>query len=343
MRKDLYCLTILIAVMAAGLAGCSESSTHAASQPPGPSAPHSEVSLACQGRVEGRTETVEVGAAADGVIQTAFVKEGDKVSKGARLAEIGCPDLQSALSEAVSQVESFRQVRVRLLRGSRDEERRMAAEQTIAARSELQRASANVERMKTLVGKAIVSKSTFDDADRDFQVAKAKLEEATRHEQLTNAPPLPEDVAKATADIEAAENRVRTIQERIGKCTVTAPIDGTVLRVLLRPGESFSTTMPRPLFTIADLSVRRVRAEVDERDVMKIRVGQKVQVFPDGREDYKFAGKVQQIASSMGRKRILSGDPAEKADHDVLESVVLMNADAKALPVGMRVVVQFLR
>jgi len=293
--------------------------------------------------VEGRSETVEVGAAADGVIQTVYVKEGERVPKGAKLAEIGCPDLQTALSEANSQVDSFRQVRVRLLRGSRDEERRMSAEQTAAAKSELQRAEANLERMKTLITKAIVSKATFDDAERDYKVSKAKLEEAVRHEQLTNAPPLPEDVAKANADVAAAENRVRTIQERIGKCTVTSPMEGTILRVLLRAGESFSTTMPRPLFTIADLSVRRVRAEVDERDVMKVRVGQQATVFANGREDQKFTGTVQRIASSMGRKRILSGDPAEKTDHDVLESVIVMNDDAKALPVGLRVVVQFMR
>ena len=207
-------------------------------------------------------------------IQTVFVKEGDTVSQGAKLAEIGCPDLQTALAEAVSQVESARQVRVRLLRGSRDEERRMAAEQTAAATSELKRATANLERMKMLLTKAIVSNATFDDAERDYKVATAKLEEATRHEQLTNAPPLPEEVAKADADIAAADNRMLTIQEKIGKCTVTAPISGTILRVLLRPGESFSTLAPRPLFTISDISVRRVRAEIDERDVLKVHTGQ---------------------------------------------------------------------
>jgi len=335
----------LVAVLLAGtlliLAGCSAVSTHASTREPVTAGGHDGVVLACQGRVEGRTETVEVGAAADGVIRDVFVHEGDVVQKGAKLAEIGCPDLQAELTESMSQVESFRQVRVRLMRGARDEERRMAAEQTVAAKSELQRADANLERMKSLVAKAVVSKANFDDAERDAKVAKAKLEEAVRHEQLTNAPPLPEDVAKADADITSAENRVHTIQEKIGKCTITAPIQGTILRVLLRPGESFSTIMPRPLFTLADLSIRRVRAEIDERDVTKVRVGQNVLVFPSGREDEKLAGTVQQIASSMGRKRIISGDPADKTDHDVLESVIRLDPKGQSLPVGMRVVVQF--
>ena len=69
---------------------------------------------------------------------------------------------------------------------------------------------------------------------------------------------------------------------------MTAPIEGTVLRVLLRPGESFSTLTPRPLFRMADTSARRVRAEIDERDVLNVRVGQPVVVFPDGHETQRF-------------------------------------------------------
>src|SRR5689334_16551900 len=95
---------LLLATAVASLAGCSGSLTHAASHEPSVSNRPDSVVLACQGRVEGRTESLEVGAAADGVIQTVYVKEGDRVSKGAKLAEIGCPDLHAELSEAVSQV-----------------------------------------------------------------------------------------------------------------------------------------------------------------------------------------------------------------------------------------------
>jgi HlyD family secretion protein len=333
----------VLAGLAAGLTGCSESSTQAASTQPPPVERPAAVKLACQGRIEGRSETVEVGAAADGLIQDEFVKEGQTIRKGTRMAQIGCADLTAALQEAMSQVESAKQVRARLLRGAREEERHMASERTKSARFVLQRATLNLERMKALFAKADVSRSTLDDAQRDFDVAQATVAEVTRHEQLVNSPPLPEEVAKADADIAAAENRVQVIQEKIAKFTVLAPIDGTVLRVLLRPGESFSTQAPRPIFTLADASLRRVRAEIDERDVTKVRVGQSVVVFPDGHEDQQFPGKVQQLASVMGRKKVLSGDPAEKTDHDVLESMIELDKGALALPIGMRVVVKFLQ
>jgi len=158
-----------------------------------------------------------------------------------------------------------------------------------------------------------------------------------------NAPPLPEEVPKADADVSGADSRVRALREQLSKCVVTAPADGAVLRLLVRPGESFSIYAPRPLLTLADTSVRRVRAEIDERDLASVRLHQKTLVFSNADQSEKFEGTVERIAPSMGRKKILSSDPAEKTDHDVLEAIVLLPPAAKKLPLGMRVVVQFLR
>ena len=330
-------------VMAAMLTGCSGRSTYAAGKPEVSPQPDAEVVLACAGRVEGRSDTIEIGAATDGLIERVYVSEGQHVAKGAQLAEIGCPDLRASLQEAQSEAQSARQVRVRLLRGARDEERHMAAERANAARAILQRATVNLERMKALFAKSVASRSSLDDAQRDYDVAQANLNEETRHEQLVNAPPLAEELAKADADVAAADDRVLVITSRISKCKVTAPIDGAILRVLLRPGESFSTLTPRPLFRMADVSARRVRAEIDERDVLNVRVGQRAVIFPDGHDDQKFAGAVEQIAGSMGRKKTLSGDPADKADHDILEAIISLDSQAINLPIGLRVVVRFLR
>jgi hypothetical protein len=45
----------------------------------------------------------------------------------------------------------------------------------------------------------------------------------------------------------------------------------------------------------------------------------------------------------MGRKKVLTDDPSEKTDHDVREAIISLDSQALALPIGMRVVVQFLR
>ncbi len=45
----------------------------------------------------------------------------------------------------------------------------------------------------------------------------------------------------------------------------------------------------------------------------------------------------------MGRKRVRSGDPAEKSDRNVLEVLIDVEGKDRALVVGLRVTVQFLR
>lgn len=300
------------------------------------------VKLASPGRIEGRSETIEVGAAIDGVVQSILVKEGQHVTQGDALAEIGCADLKSAYNVAVSEAESLRQTRARLLRGSRDEERQAAAQQTAAARANLDQAASQLDRMKKLHEALAVSKQAYEQAVRDYEVADADLKRATRNQELVNAPPLPEEVARADSDIRASEDRIRLADDKIQKCVVRAPLSGTILRVHLRQGESFALLSPRPLFSMADLDGRRVRAEVDERDVAKVHLGQRVSVACDAYPGKKFSGVVSRVAPLMGNKSVRTGDPADKADRDVLEVYAALDQSSSDLPIGLRITVQFL-
>ena len=90
------------------------------------------VVLACPGRVEGLSETTQVGAAADGILKAVYVKEGQFVKKGTLLGEIACDDLRASSQTAIAEADGARQARARLLRGTRNEERRIASEKTVA-------------------------------------------------------------------------------------------------------------------------------------------------------------------------------------------------------------------
>lgn len=151
-----------------------------------------------------------------------------------------------------------------------------------------------------------------------------------------------EEKARANADVLAAEGRVRMVQERIGKCSISAPSDGTILRVYARPGESFSTVTPRPLFSLADTSTRHIKAEVDESDVDKVSVGQKVVIHADALAGKTLNGSVASVSAIMGRKSINTADPSDKSDRDILEAVIDLQDHARSLPIGLRVTVQFL-
>jgi len=271
-----------------------------------------------------------------------YVKEGEFVKRGTLLGEIACDDLRPALQTAMAEADSARQARARLLRGARDEEKKIASEKTAAARATFEEAKSRLNMQRALYQKEQISRASYDQAVRDLGVAEANLQAALRTEELLAAPPLQEDLARADADVLAAEGRARTVQERIGKCSIVAPIDGTVLRVYARRGESFSTVTPRPLFSLADTSARHIKAEVDERDVDKLSVGQTVIIQADALEGKKLRGLVSRISAMMGRKSINTGDPSDKSDRDILEAVIDLDDNSRPLPIGLRVTVQFL-
>lgn len=300
------------------------------------------VVFASPGRVEGASETTQVGAAADGILKAVYVKEGQYVKRGTLLGEIACDELQGSLQTEIAEAADARQARIRLLRGARDEEKQIANEKTAAARATFEEAKSRLDMQRALYQKQEISRSSYEQAVRDLGVTTANLQAAIRTEQLLAAPPLPEDKARADADVLAAEGRVQIVQERIGKCAISAPIDGTILQVYARPGESFSTVTPRPLFSLADTSTRRIKAEVDEGDVDKLSMGQKVVIQADALDGKKLRGSVSRISDVMGRKSISTGDPSDKSDRDILEAVINLDDNNRALPIGLRVTVQFL-
>src|SRR5258705_9529505 len=63
------------------------------------------VVFASPGRVEGASETTQLGAAADGILKAVYVKEGQFVKRGTLLGEIGCDDLQASLQNATTQAD----------------------------------------------------------------------------------------------------------------------------------------------------------------------------------------------------------------------------------------------
>jgi HlyD family secretion protein len=309
----------------------------AKSLPPPPT-----VIFASLGRVEGLSDTTQVGAAADGILKTVYAKEGQFVQQGTLLGEIDCDDLKAALDTAVADADAARQSRIRLLRGTRDEEKKIASRKTAAAQATFEEAKANLQRQTLLYKGGQIARAAYDQSVRDLGVAEAEFQAADRTEKLLAAPPLPEDKARADAQVLSAEGRVEEARDRIRKCSIFAPIDGTVLRVYARVGESFSTITPRTLFTITDASGRRVKAEVDERDLGKVTIGEPVSILADGYTGKTFTGTVASISSVMGRKSIFAEDPSDKLDRDVVETVITLSSGDRELPIGLRVTVQFL-
>lgn len=345
-RLALVCTGLVVAVVVIySIVSGTGTSAHSEANynPSGQKAPAPAFALASPGRIEARSDLVNVGAATDGIVKIIHVVEGESVKRGEILADLACDDLQAALQVATANRDSLKEALARIQRGSRPEERDAAADKTAAAKAVLDQATTQLARISKLYEAAEVSRVMFEEAQRDKNVAEAQYQQAQRNQELVNAGPLPEELARAQADLSAAEAGVKLAGDKLSKCVVRAPISGTVLRVLLREGESVGLVAPRPLFTMADTSGRRVRAEVDENDIAKVHVGQKLLVSADAYGRRTFSGVVTQLANVMGRKSVVTGDPAQKADRDILEVTADMNQSANALPIGLRVTVQFMR
>ena len=87
--------------------------------------------------------------------------------------------------------------------------------------------------------------------------------------------------------------------------------------------------------------LRIVRAEVEERSLTQVKVGQKVQIVPESDQDSSYPGSVVRIAGVMGSRKLRSDDPSERADERVVEVVV--DAEQAPVLVGQRVLVKFLK
>ncbi|MGI8786222.1 MAG: HlyD family efflux transporter periplasmic adaptor subunit [Pyrinomonadaceae bacterium] len=115
-----------------------------------------------------------------------------------------------------------------------------------------------------------------------------------------------------------------------------APISGIVLRKRLKTGESVSPENPIGIVTVADACALRVRIDLDETDVAKIRENQTAYVTADAYGEKKFVAKVVRVGQILGRKNFRTERPTEKIDTKILE-VLLELAPDQRLPLGLRV------
>jgi HlyD family secretion protein len=123
------------------------------------------------------------------------------------------------------------------------------------------------------------------------------------------------------------------------KAAIRSPLTGVILRKHLNAGESVwnSPNSPSaPIVTMADVTTLRVRAEVDETDVGKVRVGQRAYVTADAYGHQKFWGQVTRIGQVLGKKRIRTDEPTERLDAKILEALIEMDK-GQELRLGLRV------
>ncbi|HLW86165.1 MAG TPA: HlyD family efflux transporter periplasmic adaptor subunit [Candidatus Sulfotelmatobacter sp.] len=294
--------------------------------------------IAGPGRVEPFSEDIKIGSELSGRLKSVNVEEGDVIQRGQVLAVLENADYRAQVESARANVESKQATLRKVINGARRQERDEAWSSVSEANAVMENAAAELHRRQELFSAGVVSREELDRYGREADVAKAKYQAAVEQHSLVDDHAREEDRSVAEADLQLARAQLEEAQARYEKTFIRSPIDGTVLRKHHRSGESVSnsSTVPDPVLTIGDRQALRVRVDVDETDVSKVRVGQKAYVTADAFGKQKFWGHVVRVGQQLGPKNVRTDEPTERVDTKILETLVELDPGS-TLPDGLRV------
>jgi HlyD family secretion protein len=152
----------------------------------------------------------------------------------------------------------------------------------LQAKATLLKSEQDLKRAQDLYNKKMISESEFTSAQAARDVANSTYE-STLHE------------------IERAEAGSSQARDALSKTTIYSPIDGTVTVLNSKQGERVVATNQfagTEVMRVADLSTMEARVDVNENDVVNVKVGDKALVTIDAYGERKFHGTVVQIANT---------------------------------------------
>jgi HlyD family secretion protein len=235
-----------------------------------------------------------------------------KLEAGSRPEEIA--EAQAAASQAKARLEE-------LEAGSRPQEIAAAEAAYQSAHADAKRLADDFDRYSGLYKKQLVSTQQYEAARTASQMAEARerqakeqldlLKEGPRKEEIAQARdayaqaeqrytlvkigPRREDIQQARARLDQARQSLALVETRLGYATLVSPMPGLVLSKSIEPGEYVSAGTP--IVTVADLKNVWLRAYVNETDLGRVKLGQRVRVTTDTYPGKAYEGRVSFISS----------------------------------------------
>ena len=197
-----------------------------------------EKTVVASGSVESVNE-VDVGAQASGKITKLYVKLGQEIKKGEMIADI----------DSTTQINTLNTKKAALV----NYQAQLKAKKTAydVALSSYNRLSKLYTQKATSLDSLNTAKSTLDNAKAEMEAIEANIKQA--------------------------EIEVNTAETNVGYTKITAPMDGTVISVPVSEGQTVNANQTTPtIVTIADLSKMKIKPEISEGDITKVKAGQEV-------------------------------------------------------------------
>ena len=221
--------------------------------------------VTASGKIE-PTQSVDILSDIMGRIVYLPVQEGDFVRQGQILVKLDTATYAAAVEQAQAGVASAR-ANVAQAQANLNQ-----ATGTFARDSVVRATNAN-----------LISVEVFDQAKTAREVAAANLDASERA-------------------VDQASASLRNAQDQLSKTTIVSPLTGQVTLLAVKEGEvAVPGTFSREtglLMTVSDMSVIEARVDVDETDVVRVKLGDSAQVSIDAFPDTSFAGHVTRIGNS---------------------------------------------
>jgi len=235
------------------------------------------------GKIQPEVE-VKIAPEVSGEIVAIPVKEGQIVHRGDLLLRIK-PDVYQA------QVSS-QQAALSAARAS-----------TVRNRAEVDKAEIDYKRAMSLFNKGLLSESDRKSAETSYNMAKAALE-------------------ASQFDAQRAEGGLQQTNDTLAKTVIFSPVDGTVSSLPARVGERVVGTIQfagTEVMRIANLNAMEARVNVNENDIVNVKIGDVARINVDAYPDRQLRGIVREIASTAQTRNL--GSQEEVTNFEVKISI----------------------
>jgi len=238
-----------------------------------------------------------------------LVNEGDPVHNGQPLARLEKSDQEIAMAGAEANLTYAKAVVAELEAGSRSQEIETARAELDKARAAeksavvlLHQAKADYERYSALYREGGVSKrmlETYTTQNETAQNARdeaiSRIRLATEQLDLRMVGPRKEMIDQARAKVKAALEALNQARQQLSYTEMNSPLDGVVLSASAEAGEYLNPASP--VVTLGEIARPWLRAYINEKDLGRIQLQQKVLVTTDSFPGKKYPGRISFISS----------------------------------------------
>ncbi len=201
---------------------------------------------------------VSVGAQVSGRVVALKVAVGDVVAAGQLIAEIDSLPQQNTLRNAEAALQTTQAQRAA----------RVAA---------LRQAELAFRRQQDMLAGEATSRAEYEAAEATLATTRA-------------------DIAALDAQLAQGKIQVDTARLNLGYTKITAPIDGTIVAVVTKEGQTVNANQSAPtIVKLAQLDTLTVKAQISEADVPKVNAGQKVWFTILGEPDRRYHADLRAV------------------------------------------------